>query len=155
MNFWQRGKTKQIPIKTRLKIDFFKNRSEFRLSNNMTQLISEETRQNLLGKVFVAGLGFQDPKYIRVVGFTPKRVLVENLPSHYIQGEGPYCGQFIPDPCWLREHPVTAPASQGYEKALWKPEEDVNFLQYGGSHITDFYHEITDDELPHREYMPD
>lgn len=123
----------------------------------MSTLIPAQTQQYLLGKVFVSGIGFMDPKYIRVVGFTPKRVLVEPVPARYISNGAPYTGQFMPDPDWLQEHPVTGAARRGYEKALWKSDGDNDLcLQYGGSRVeTDFYYEVRPDKLPHREYMPD
>jgi hypothetical protein len=126
----------------------------------MSTLIPANTQQDLLGKVFVGGIGFMDPQYIRVIGFTPKRVIVEPVPGRRIPGEVPYGGQYMPDPDWLRDHPVTAPVRRGDHHATWKSEGQHSYLDYTtipGCRRPEInhYHEVQTNALPHNEYHPD
>ena len=86
---------------------------------------------SLFGKIFVCRNSYSAPEMIRVVGFTKKKVIVENVPVISIHSR--FGSTHRADTEWLNQNPLIEPITKSNSSCtlmMIKCEEDQTYLKY-------------------------
>ena len=87
---------------------------------------------NLLGSIFVKINSYRSPEVLRIIGFTPKRAVVELVPCVSIYHQDSHNTESRIDTDWLHQNPVPPNGTKGPLKAILDPNGDG--IRHNGDH---------------------